>query len=155
MTNQCQHGPLARVCLTCEQVAEIERLTATVAGLRESANLRVRYHSAELADVTAERDEAREEVARLKDARVQFSGADAAEIKRLRDQLHLAEVVRAAQVEGLVQAAAGWRERANQLEAQVAGLRKALAAAIRQNEHDMLMTGEELRAARAALGDKT
>ena len=39
--------------------------------------------------------------------------------------------------------------------AEVAGLRKALAAAIRQNEHDMLMTGEELRAARAALGDKT
>ena len=38
--------------------------------------------------------------------------------------------------------------------AEVAGLRKALAAAIRQNEHDMLMTGEELRAARAALGDK-
>ncbi len=37
----------------------------------------------------------------------------------------------------------------------MAGLRKALAAAIRQNEHDMLMTGEELRAARAALGDKT
>lgn len=78
-----------------------------------------------------------------------------AEITRLRDQLHLAEVARAAQVEGAVQVAAGWRERANQLEAQVAGLRKALAAAIRQNEHDMLMTGEELRAARAALGDKT
>ena len=38
--------------------------------------------------------------------------------------------------------------------AEVAGLREALAAAIRQNEHDMLMTGEELRAARAALGDK-
>lgn len=78
-----------------------------------------------------------------------------AEITRLRDQLHLAEVARAAQVEGAVQVAAGWHERANQLEAQVAGLRKALAAAIRQNEHDMLMTGEELRAARAALGDKT
>jgi len=65
MTNQCQHGQLARVCLICEQAAEIERLTATVAGLRESANLRVRYHAAELADVTAERDEAREEVAAL------------------------------------------------------------------------------------------
>ncbi len=62
MTNQCQHGQLARVCLICEQAAEIERLTATVAGLRESANLRVRYHAAELADVTAERDEAREQV---------------------------------------------------------------------------------------------
>lgn len=41
---------------------------------------------------------------------------------KLRDQLHLAEVVRAAQVEGLVQGVAGWRERANQLEAQVAAL---------------------------------
>ena len=45
------------------------------------------------------------------------------EIERLRAQLHLAEVVRAAQVEGLTQGAAGWRERANQLEAEVAGLR--------------------------------
>ena len=42
-----------------------------------------------------------------------------------------------------------------ELDAEIAGLRKALAAAIRQNEHDMLMTGEEFRAARAALGDKT
>ena len=67
----------------------------------------------------------------------------------------------------------GWRERASEIarlrnelgrfpgavtaakDAEIAGLRKALAAAIRQNEHDMLMTGEELRAARAALGDKT
>lgn len=40
-------------------------------------------------------------------------------------------------------------------DAEIAGLRKALAAAIRQNEHDMLMTGEELRAARAALENKT
>ena len=32
---------------------------------------------------------------------------------------------------------------------------EALEMAVRQNEHDMLMTGEELRAARAALGDKT
>lgn len=34
-------------------------------------------------------------------------------------------------------------------------LEDALRKAIVQNEHDMLMTGEELRAARAALGDKT
>lgn len=47
------------------------------------------------------------------------------------------------------------QRRGEELRAEVAGLRKALAAAIRQNEHDMLMTGEELRAARAALGDKT
>ena len=40
-------------------------------------------------------------------------------------------------------------------DAEIAGLRSALAAAIRQNEHDMLMTGEELRAARATLGDMT
>ena len=52
------------------------------------------------------------------------TAAKDAEIERLRDQLHLAEVVRAAQVEGLTQGAAGWRERANQLEAEVAGLRE-------------------------------
>jgi hypothetical protein len=36
-------------------------------------------------------------------------------------------------------------------------LREALKMAVRQNEHDMLMTGEELRQARAALaqGEKT
>ena len=28
MTNQCQHGQLARVCLTCEQAAEIAQLRA-------------------------------------------------------------------------------------------------------------------------------
>ena len=32
-----------------------------------------------------------------------------------------------------------------------AALRAALSVAIRQNEHDMLMAGEELRACRAAL----
>lgn len=31
-------------------------------------------------------------------------------------------------------------------------LREMLSVAVRQNEHDMLMTGEELRACRAALG---
>lgn len=35
---------------------EIYRLQATVAGLRKSAALRVQFHAAELADVTAERD---------------------------------------------------------------------------------------------------
>ena len=34
MTNQCQHGQLARVCVTCEQAAEIATLQAEVAGLR-------------------------------------------------------------------------------------------------------------------------
>ena len=34
MTNQCQHGQLARVCVTCEQAAEIATLRAEVAGLR-------------------------------------------------------------------------------------------------------------------------
>jgi len=50
----------------------------------------------------------------------------AAEIDRLREQLHLAEVARAAQVDGLAQGAAGWRERSEQLAAEVAGLREAL-----------------------------
>ena len=39
--------------------------------------------------------------------------------------------------------------------ARIKVLEDALRKAIVQNEHDMLMTGEELRAARAALGDKT
>jgi hypothetical protein len=36
-------------------------------------------------------------------------------------------------------------------DAQIEALRDALAVAVRQNEHDMLMTGEELRTCRAAL----
>jgi hypothetical protein len=48
-----------------------------------------------------------------------------AEITRLRDQLHLAEVARAAQVEGLTQSAAGWRERSEELAAQVADYQDA------------------------------
>lgn len=40
-------------------------------------------------------------------------------------------------------------------DARIKVLEDALRKAIVQNEHDMLMTGEELRAARAALGDKT
>ena len=39
-----------------EAADEIERLQATIAGLRKSASLRVRFHAAGLADVTAERD---------------------------------------------------------------------------------------------------
>ena len=46
-----------------------------------------------------------------------------------------------------VQAAAELRR----LHAECEALRAALQIAIRQNEHDMLMTGDELRAARAAL----
>ena len=72
----------------CEEAAdEIERLRETVKNLRESAKLRVQYHAAELADVAAERDVARDEIARLKEARIQFSHADAAEIERLRAQV--------------------------------------------------------------------
>ncbi len=37
------------------------------------------------------------------------------------------------------------------LRAQVEALRKALAIAIRQNSHDMLMTGEEIRLCQAAM----
>lgn len=42
-------------------------------------------------------------------------------------------------------------ERITALESDRAALRKALTVAVTQNEHDMLMTGEELRAARTAL----
>lgn len=54
------------------------------------------------------------------------------EIERLREQLHLAEVAGAAQVEGLTQGAAGWRERANQLETEVAKMREYLDASQRR-----------------------
>ena len=109
-----------------EAADEITSLRVTVKNLRESAKLAVHYHAKEFADVAAERDEALDEVARLKEARIQCSAADAAEITRLREHLHLAEVARAAQVDGLAQAAAGWRERSEQLAAEVAGLREAL-----------------------------
>jgi uncharacterized coiled-coil DUF342 family protein len=109
-----------------EAADEIERLRETVKNLRESAKLAVHYHADELADVTAERDEALDEVARLKAARFQFSGTDAAEITRLREQLHLAEVARAAQVEGLTQGAGILRDERDALRAGVAGLREAL-----------------------------
>lgn len=47
-------------------------------------------------------------------------------IERLRDQLHLAEVARAAQVEGLTQGAGILRDERDALRAEVAGLREAL-----------------------------
>ena len=37
MTNQCQHGQLARVCQICEQAAEIADLRAQVAALEVDA----------------------------------------------------------------------------------------------------------------------
>ena len=37
MTNQCQHGQLARVCQICEQAAEIADLRAQVAALEGDA----------------------------------------------------------------------------------------------------------------------
>lgn len=48
-------------------------------------------------------------------------------------------------------AVAAWNRRSGQLVERVKELEEALVVAVNQNEHDMLMTGEELRAARAAL----
>ena len=66
-----------------EAAAEIEHLAlelqterATVAGLRKSAALRVQFHAAELADMTAERDHAVEQAAKNAD-----------EVVRLREQV--------------------------------------------------------------------
>ena len=56
--------------------AAVAALRETIAGLRESANLRVRYHAAELADVTAGLDHVVEQAARNAD-----------EVLRLREQL--------------------------------------------------------------------
>lgn len=69
------------------------------------------------------------EVAKLRDTCGTGAGClhKDATIDCLREKLELAEVVRASQVEGLTQGAAGWRERANQLEAEVAGLREDAA----------------------------
>lgn len=44
-----------------------------------------------------------------------------------------------------------WRGRTQRAEAQRDALLEALKLAVRQNEHDMLMTGEELRQCRAAI----
>ena len=47
----------------------------------------------------------------------------------------------------------GWgcQECVHEMRGDIAQLRAALEVAVRQNEHDMLMTGEELRACRKAL----
>ncbi len=42
---------------------------------------------------------------------------------------------------------------ASELRAEVERLRKALEYVVRQNEHDMILTGEECRAARSTLKD--
>ena len=130
MTNQCQHGQLARVCLTCEQAAEIAQLR-------------------EYLDAAQRRgEELRAQVAALTENGPPMQRGTTIEgtpwMGTMREVLE--DYKSAADTE------ARWGDEAR---AEVAGLRKALAAAIRQNEHDMLMTGEELRAARAALGDKT
>lgn len=44
-----------------------------------------------------------------------------------------------------------WNERMFVLEQQRDALLEALKVAVKQNDHDMMMTGEELRQARAAL----
>ena len=129
MTNQCQHGQLARVCVTCEQAAEIAQLR-------------------EYLDAAQRRgEELRAQVAALTENGPPMQRGTTIEgtpwMGTMREVLE--DYKSAADTE------ARWGDEAR---AEVAGLRKALAAAIRQNEHDMLMTGEELRAARAALGDK-
>jgi len=124
------HGQLARVCLTCEQAAEIAQLR-------------------EYLDAAQRRgEELRAQVAALTENGPPMQRGTTIEgtpwMGTMREVLE--DYKSAADTE------ARWGDEAR---AEVAGLRKALAAAIRQNEHDMLMTGEELRAARAALGDST
>ena len=57
---------------------------------------------------------------------VEQAAANADEVLRLREQLHLAEVARAAQVDGLAQGAGILRDERDALRAEVAGLREAL-----------------------------
>jgi hypothetical protein len=96
----------------------------------EITRLRDQLHLAEVlrtpAACAALEDDMSDIVERLRVQSFVICGEAADEITRLREQLYLAEVARAAQVEGLAQGAAGWRERSEQLAAEVAGLREAL-----------------------------
>jgi len=78
-------------------------------------------------------DEAADEIERLRQQHAQAMADMDAEIERLRAALKKAN-------EQAERFERGWYLRGD-----------ALEVAVRQNEHDMLMTGEELRACRAAL----
>jgi len=71
--------------------AEIEQLRETVKGLRESAELRVQYHSKELAYVAAERDQLRQYLdaaqRRGEDLRAQVAALEV-DAGRMREALH-------------------------------------------------------------------
>lgn len=60
MTNQCQHGQLARVCLTCEHEATIAALTADL----EAEKLFSKQAMQAAQELAAERDRLREELER-------------------------------------------------------------------------------------------
>jgi uncharacterized protein Yka (UPF0111/DUF47 family) len=76
----------------------------------------------------------------------------AAELRRLYEE----NVRLESELEGTAQRNRDIYGQLDKAEAEIDRLRAALEMAVRQNEHDMLMTGEELRQARAALtGEKT
>ena len=55
MTNQCQHGQLARVCVTCEQAAEMAQLRQYL----DAAQRRASVLGEEAINLRAQRDAAR------------------------------------------------------------------------------------------------
>ena len=162
MTNQCQHGQLARVCVTCEQAAEIaqlreyldaaqrrgEELRAQVAALTENGPPMQRGTTIEGTPWMGTMREVLEDYKSAADTEARWGDEARAEVAGLRSTLADSR----AYVERLKQRI---DEMMTEQDARIKLLEDALLKAIVQNEHDMLMTGEELRTARAALGDKT
>ena len=74
MTNQCQHGQLARVCLTCEKAVEIAQLREYL----DAAQRRASALGEEAINLRAQRDAARADWVALREdaARYQFLRED-------------------------------------------------------------------------------
>ena len=62
MTNQCQHGQLARVCLTCEQAAEIAGLRADNTRLQNEVVMPLRERVRVLEDALTKIDAIRNDI---------------------------------------------------------------------------------------------
>lgn len=81
------------------------------------------------------------------------SAADNAALRAELADINSALMAESLSAEGLADAQAYLMTEVKGLRERVKVLEDALRKVIVQNEHDMLLTGEELRAARAALGD--
>ncbi len=84
---------------------------------------------------------------------VAVSAADNAALRAELADLNNALMAESRSAEGLADAQAFLMTEVKGLRERVKVLEDAMRKVIVQNEHDLLLTGEELRAARAALGD--